>query len=108
MINKAIAKITDEMMAAGDDMTRALEEHLTSICNNETVASKLLDPNKTLKEFVAKLWDLAKTRKKGNSAVILSDEVFPILEEYYGITDEDKQTKRSAAKTSVVDMSDFL
>lgn len=113
MINEAIAKITDEMMKAGDEMTRTLEEYLTSICTNEKVAGKILNPDKTLKEFMKSLWDEASKRKVGMKAVITSDEIIPMLEQYYEITEEDKagypSRKAAPGKVNpVVDISQFL
>lgn len=113
MINEAIAKITDEMMKAGDEMTRTLEEYLTSICTNEKVAGKILNPDKTLKEFMKSLWDEALKRKVGMKAVITSDEIIPMLEQYYEITEEDKagfsSRKTAPGKaTPAIDISQFL
>lgn len=48
MINKAIAKITDEMMKINDPVAQGIEEYLTGICTSISVAEKLLDPQKTL------------------------------------------------------------
>lgn len=113
MINEAIAKITDEMMKAGDEMTRTLEEYLTSICTNEKVAGKILNPSKTLKGFVKSLWDEASKRQVGMKATMTSDEIIPMLEQYYEITEEDKagSSSRKAAPgkvNPVVDISQFL
>ena len=49
MIDKAIAKITEEMMKLDDPLAMGIEEHLTEICKNDYVAGKLLDPAKSLK-----------------------------------------------------------
>lgn len=92
MINKAIAKITDEMMKIDNPHAVAVEEHLTEICKTEAVAEKLLNESKSLKGFLDLLWEEAKKRKKGNVAYIAPDEVWQMAEEYYGITEEDRNT----------------
>ena len=48
MVNKAIAKITDEMMKMDDPLAQMIEEHLTKMCTTQSIAEKLLDPGKTL------------------------------------------------------------
>jgi len=113
MINKAIAKITDEMMKLNHPFVNFIEEHLTSICTNEKVAEKLLNENRTLKEFLEKQEsDMKKIAQKsgtGHQSAGMSDtDFYARAEEYYGITEEDKQTKRTAVKSNVIDMSDFL
>ena len=107
MINKAIAKITEEMMNVGDEMTRILEEYLTSICTNEKVAEKILNPNKTLEEFMKQLWKIAKDRQKNSKASMTSVEIIPMLEDYFGITETDK-SGRKTTPTSVIDISQFI
>lgn len=91
MIDKAIAKITDEMMKINTPHAIAVEEHLTEICKTEAVAEKLLNESKSLKEFLDQLLKEAKKRAKGGVAFIAPDEVWQMVEEYYGITEEDKQ-----------------
>lgn len=41
MIDKAIAKLTEEMMKTDDPAIRAIEEHLTKRCTSAAVAEKL-------------------------------------------------------------------
>lgn len=106
--NKAIARITEEMMNAGDEMTRTLEEYLTSICVNEKVAERLLDQSKTLKEFMKQLWQEASKRQKQSRAVITSEEIIPMLESYFGITEEDKEGITSSQSDTVIDIFQFL
>ncbi len=91
MIDKAIARITDEMMKIDTPHAVAVEEHLTEICKTDAVAEKLLDESKSLEGFLDLLLEEAKKRKKGNVAYIAPDEVWQMVEEYYGITEEDKQ-----------------
>ena len=64
MINKAIAKITDEMMKMDDPLAQMIEEHLTKMCTTQSIAEKLLDPGKTLEGIHKKIWDEARRRKK--------------------------------------------
>ena len=48
MINKAIEKLTKEMMKLNDPFAQAIEEHLTEICTSDTVAAKILQEGKSL------------------------------------------------------------
>jgi len=107
MMDRAIEKITKEMMEANDPLVTMLEEHLTSICTNDKVAEKLLQEGKTLKEVSTKLWSMASKRKQGSGAHIPDAECFHIAEEYYGITEEDK-AGRGKTDDNVVDIFDFL
>ena len=64
MINKAIAKITNEMMEKNDALARLIEEHLTEKCTSIAVAEKILDPNKQLAAIHRMIWDAARKRKE--------------------------------------------
>lgn len=103
MINKAIAKITDEMMKMDDPLAQLIEEHLTEVCKTDRVAERLLDPNKSLKEVHKKVWDEARKRKgKGNGVYIPEPEIYAMVDKYYGIT---AGTQAPAAKTiNVMDL----
>ncbi|MCI9598566.1 MAG: hypothetical protein HFE75_15055 [Firmicutes bacterium] len=109
MIDKAIAKITEEAMEDGSPFAEFMEEHLTSICVNEAVARKLLDPGKSLKAFVhgiTKEYE-EKARKRGNGtqAAGAPDRVFhEKAEAYYGVTEADKK----AGKAGTIDVLDLL
>ena len=111
-IDEAIAKITEEAMAVGHPYAIFLEEHLTSICTSETVAEKLMSPEKNLKKHVQdiiteKRKEAEKNRKGNTGGAGLSDEeAYRRVEEYYGIRVEDK--KRIVAAPGVIDLSDFL
>jgi hypothetical protein len=108
MIDKAIARITDEMMKANDPLITMLEEHLTGICTTDAVAEKLLQEEKTLKGASKIIWDEARTRKVGNGAHISDAECCEMAEAYFGITEEDKAGCRKAAKQDVIDITQFL
>jgi len=107
MLDRAIEKLTKEMMEVDDPLITMLEEHLTSICTTTRVAEKILAEGKTLKEVRDKLWEMAKERKKGNGAHIPDAECYHVAEEYFGITEEDK-IGRSKTESNVVDIFDFL
>lgn len=105
MIDKAIAKITKEMMELDNDFARFIEEYLTGICTTERVAEKLLDPGKSLKEFVEKVTseyeEKAKKQGHGCQAVGAPDGYFfKRAEEYYGIG----FAKTSPPKIDVMDL----
>lgn len=85
--DKAIARITEEMMAIGTRTARRIEEYLTNKCTNDLIAEKLLDEDKTLKGCVAFCTKKAEPQRDGQSAMVEDEEVFEWIEEYYGITD---------------------
>lgn len=104
MIEKAIARITDEMMKIDDPLAQMLEEHLTEICTTDQVAERLLDPKKTLKKLHTKIWDVARDRKKGNGAYIPDEEIYKMAEDYYQIS----QPSQTPQKTTQIDVLDLL
>lgn len=89
--DRAIAKITDEMMKLEDPIAQGIEEHLTDICTNDIIAEKILAADKTVKSACDALWKEAKKRRKGNSAYIPMEEAFLIIEKCFGITEDDKE-----------------
>lgn len=109
LINSAIAKITEEALALKDPFAQMIEEHLTSICTTEEVATKLLSKDKLLKTFCEEMWKEAKSRSTkcaaGSGAYISDKECFEKAEAYYEITEEDKRTKNT---TNVIDITELL
>lgn len=101
MINEAIKKITEEAMSNGSPAFRAIEEHLTSICNTNAVAEKILSEGKTIKGAYEAMKSEAKKMAKGKSEVCISDEEgFRIVDEYFGIS----TTKTDAPVIDVLDL----
>jgi len=95
MKDKAIAKITDEAMKINDPVAFAIEEHLTALCTSDSVAQLLLADDKSLKQAYDKIWAEAKRRKKGNCAYIPPEEVYEMVDKYYGL---DKAGRKPARK----------
>lgn len=107
MINKAIAKITDEMMQLDDPFATFIEEYLTSICTTEAVAEKLLDPKKSLKEFTrnvtAEFKAKAAEKKQAEVAIGAPDEYFyERVREYFEI--DHKMQKEKREKIDILDL----
>lgn len=98
MINKAIAKLTDEMMKLDNPLAQAIEEHLTELCTNEETAAKILANGKSLKACCDSIKDEARKRAKNNVAYIPPAEVFEMAEKYYCIE------KHAAKKIDVLDL----
>ena len=93
MINKAIAKITEEMMKMDDPLAQMIEEHLTKMCTTQSIAEKLLDSGKTLEGIHKKIWDEARRRKKKQGAFIPDQEIYDMIDEYYGISEAPPKTE---------------
>ena len=108
MINRAIEHITEEMMKSQEPYIVAIEEHLTSICTTEAVAAKLLAEGKTLAGAFGEVEKEARRRQKNQKACIISTEAFQIVEDYYGITDDDKDGKVRMTRGAVIDITDLL
>ena len=106
MKDKAIAKITDEAMKINDPMAFAIEEHLTSLCTTDKAAALLLAENKSLKTAYDLVWSEAKKRRKGNCAYIPPEEVFTMVDRYYGLDQigSKAQKARHADKVNVLDL----
>lgn len=105
MIDKAIAKITDEMMKINSEFATFIEEYLTSICTSDEVAEKILNPEKTLTEFVKNITDefREKARKGGTglqSAGAKDQYFYDRANEYFGIN--------AAASSKKIDIMDLL
>ena len=107
MIDKAIEKITKEAMEINDPVAFGIEEHLTKICVSNTVAAKILAGDKKLKTAYDMLWAEAKKRAKGRCAFIPPEEVYEMVDKYYGI-DEEAQKTISKAITNKVDVLDLI
>ena len=86
MKDKAIRKLTEEAMKIDDPVAFAIEEHLTSKIRTNAEASLILAEDKTLKGAYDKVWAEARKRKKGNCAYIPPEEVFEIVDDYYGLS----------------------
>lgn len=107
--NKAIARITEEMMKqSNDQLILMVEEHLTEICTTEAVAEKLLNEEKTLAGCSKILWAEAGRKKVGSGAFISDAECLEIAEKYYGITEEDKAGRPGSQGDNVIDIFQFL
>lgn len=104
MINKAIARITDEMMKMDDPLARMIEEHLTEKCTTERIAEKILNPDKTLEKIHKKIWDEAKKRRKGNGAFIPDQQIYAMVDKYYGIDEAAKRPAEPAVSINVLDL----
>ena len=93
MIDKAIAKLTEEMMKTDDPAIRAIEEHLTERCTSTAVAEKLLDAMRAE----------AKKRAVDGVGLIPPDEGFRIVEGYFGIS-EIRETKHEQDNINILDL----
>lgn len=99
MIDKAIAKITEEMMKLDNPLAIGIEEHLTEICKNDYVAEKLLNPAKSLKGACEHITEQARKQAKGGRACISDDDAFRMADEYFEI-----EEKKKAEKIDIMDL----
>lgn len=104
MIDEAIRKITDEAMSMPEgkrSLAIMFEEHLTEKCTNETIAKMILEPDRSLKKFTEDIWKQARNKAKNGALHWPDNELFELLEDYYGIG---KMPKASNA----IDIMDLL
>lgn len=107
MINKAIAKITEEAMAINDPVAFGIEEHLTEMCTSNAIAAKILADGKCLKEIYNKVWSEAKRRRTNgkNCVFIPPKEVYAMIDEYYDLDEQAAPEKRPASqRVDVLDL----
>lgn len=93
MIDRAIEKLTKEMMEAEDPFMQAIEEHLTGVCTTVSVAEKILRPDKSLKEACNMVRAEAKKNAKSGVGIVSDQEAYRIVGEYFGINQ--KQTEKN-------------
>lgn len=93
MINKAIAKITEEAMELDTPLAIGIEEHLTEICKNDYVAQKLLEPEKSLKGACDHITEQARRQAKNGRACISDADAFRMVDEYFEIEEKKKSDK---------------
>lgn len=105
MIDKAIAKITEEMMQTSDPTIQCVEEHLTKICTTADIAEKLLDPEKNIKGAVDAMREVARKRVVRGVGCVPPEEGFRIVDEYFGITEEMKsRAKQDRDTINILDL----
>ena len=102
LTDKAIAKITDEMMAINTRNAIAIEEYLTNKCKSDEIANRILAKEKTLSGCIEHCKGKAKPQAKNNCAMITAEEVYEWVDEYYGIAGIE------AANTEVIDIMSLL
>lgn len=109
MVNEAIAHITDQAMKENNPHITKIEEYLTAKCTGNAVAEKLLNKEKSLRELYDDIYEKARKSAVKGAAVMTSEEVFEMVDEYYGLNAADEM--ESAAKTQqskAVNILDFL
>ena len=77
-------------------------EELTEICDR--IAEKILNSEKSLEKIHKKIWGEAKKRKKGNSAYIPDQQIYEMVDKYYGINETAKRHVEPAGSINVLDL----
>ena len=106
MKDKAIEKITKEAMEIDDPVAFGIEEYLTDKIRTNAEAALILAEDKKLMGAYDKVWAEARKRRKGNCAYIPPEEVYEIVDEYYGLHSSRKADHRgeAAEKVDVLDL----
>ena len=90
MIDKAIEKLTKEMMKLNNTFAQAIEEHLTEICTSDAVAEKILQEGKSLEAACDSIREVAKKNAVGGVGAVSDEDAHRMAEEYYGINRAEK------------------
>lgn len=124
MINKAIQKINSEMQKnASDQYTEIVGHYIIDRCSDDITAARVADEKKSLKGAMEAIMQVAAKAKRGNAAVLLPNQVFGAVDQYFGLpTSEAAQEAAIAAvcgatrtpvtppvaKKVALNLSDFL
>ena len=103
MIDKAIAKLTEEMMELNNPFAQAMEEHLTQLCTNDRIAEKILQEGKSLKAACEKVREKAKKEAVRGIGIVSDQDAYKMVEEYFGIT-EVAEKRSTEKKINVLDL----
>ena len=106
MIDRAIEKITKEAMAIKHPMAIAIEEYLTGKCTSNTVAMKILDESKSVKGIYDQIYQKARKEAENQFAAISDEEVYSMVDEYYGL--EEAAPQKASRDTGRVDVLDLF
>ena len=103
--DKAIAHITEQMMSNAKDgkpapHIQAIEEMLTDICTTDAVAEKLLAEGKNIQGAFLAMEGFARKNQQDNRCCVPPWQAMKIIEDYYGITEEDKSSRKKHKKQS--------
>ena len=87
MIQQAIIKINTEMQKSPNDkQLEAIGHHVIDAITTEANAKAVLDEKKTLNGARAEVRSAAQKQAVNGMAMIASDEVFAIVDKYFGLT----------------------
>lgn len=87
MIQKAIVKTNTEMQKSPNDkQLETIGHHVIDAITTEANAKAVLDEKKTLNGARAEVKSVARKQAVSGMAMIASDEVFAIVDKYFGLT----------------------
>lgn len=87
MIQQAIIKINTEMQKSPDNKyIETIGHHVIDAITTEANAKVVLDEQKNLAGAMAKVRDKARGQAVNNVAVMADDEVYAVVDEYFGLT----------------------
>jgi len=85
MIEKAILKIKEEIKKSNDPYVQVIGNYvLKQIEINIDAAEKIVAEDKTVKKSLEEVKKVAKGKAKNGCAVMADDEVFKLVDKYYG------------------------
>ena len=89
MIDKAVDKIRDEMVAkTSDNYVQAVGDMLLNyLADNPGAAEQIMSTGKTIAGSLSAMQAAARKKSSGNCAVLTDAEGFAIVLEYFGITE---------------------
>lgn len=86
-MEEAIKKINDEMQKDPNNTYMEIIGHylIDRATAEPMVAAAINEPKKTLKDAMDKVMESAKKKKQGNVAVLTPDQVFEVIDDYFGL-----------------------
>lgn len=112
MIQDAIIKINAEIQADPADMyLEAIGHHVIDACATEQAAAAILAEGKTLKGAMSEVRAAAQKKAKGGVAVMRDEDVYAIVDKYFGIegAPAPAPAPAPAAKAGIsLDIGDFF
>ena len=86
MIQKAIIKINTEMQKAPNDKyLEAVGHHVIDACTTEANAKAVMNEKKTLAGAMAEVKGAARKMATNGVAIMADDDVYAIVDKYFGI-----------------------
>lgn len=109
MIQKAIIKINTEMQKSPNDKhLEAIGHHVIDTITTEGNAKAVMNEKKTLAGAMAEVKGAARKMATNGVAIMADDDVYAIVDKYFGISAAPTAPAAPASGKVVLDIADFF